>query len=214
MENLKSKDVEEFKARGRYWTFIGYPESMISDWEDKVSELLEYPYAYCIHDKDVLVDTGEVTEHRKAHVHFIIAFNNTTTYNHVLKIAKRLGEISTVKLCINVRNSYNYLIHDTDDSRKKKKFLYSPSERICGNNFDIGCYEQISATEKIAITKELMTLACSGQFYNFLDFTNYVISNYDESKYLNEFISHQSLLNNIVKGNFHKWEMEEKKKNK
>lgn len=201
--------MEDMKSKAKYWAFIGYPESMIEDWESQINGLLQYPFAYCVHDKDVLNDTGEVVEHRKAHVHFILAFNNTTTYNHVLKIAKKLGAINTVEPCINVRYCYDYLIHDTEDSKKKGKYLYSSEERILGNNFDIGSYEQISSSDKIAMTKELMALACSGKFYNFLDFTNHVISNYDD-KYVNEFIAHQSLLNNIVKGNFHKWEMNEK----
>lgn len=201
------------QSKSKYWTFVGYPESMIPNWQVEVGGLLQYPYCYCVHDKDVIKETGEVKEHRKAHVHFIIAFNNTTTYNHALKVAKQLGAINTVEPCINVRHCYDYLIHDTEDAKAKNKYQYSKEERICGNNFDIGSYEQISTAEKTAITKELMALACSGQFYNFFDFTEYVIGHY-EDKYINEFISHQSLLNNIVKGNYHKWEMNEKQKAK
>lgn len=208
MEETNSK-----VGKAKYWSFIGYPESMVENWEEDISRILQLPYAYCVHDKDVLQETGEVVKHRKAHVHFIVAFNNTTTYNHVLKIAKKLGAINTVEACINVRWCYDYLIHDTDDSRNKGKYVYAESERILGNGFDIGSYEQVSTSDKIAMTRELMTLACSGQFYNFLDFTTYVTTNYDD-KYVAEFIAHQSLLNNIVKGNYHKWEMEEKKKEK
>ena len=53
---------------------------------------------------------------------------------------------------------YNYLIHDTEDSRKKHKHQYDKSERITGNNFDIGSYEQLSVDEKNSILVELEKL--------------------------------------------------------
>ena len=132
-------------VKARYWTFVLYPESMIDNWEDQVSYLLQYPFAYCIHDKDI----DSASEQRKIHVHFLIAFTNTTTYSNCLKIAQKLQpSCSYVETVLNVRYMYNYLIHDTDDCRKKNKFVYDPSDRILCNDFDIGNFEQLSKTEK------------------------------------------------------------------
>ena len=41
------------------------------------------------------------------------------------------------------------LIHDTDTCRKQGKELYPPENRITGNNFDIGAYEQVGIAEKM-----------------------------------------------------------------
>ena len=41
------------------------------DWKNEIGDLLGYPYAYCIHDKDKTKD-GEA---RKTHVHMILALS-------------------------------------------------------------------------------------------------------------------------------------------
>ena len=71
----------------RYWWAVMYPENMIDNWEEKIYSLIQYPFAYCIHDKDL---RHEVAEERKKHIHLIIAFNNTTTYNHALNVFRKL----------------------------------------------------------------------------------------------------------------------------
>ena len=141
---------EELKAR--YWQAIMYPENMIEDWENKICELLQVPFAYCIHT----MDTDKKKEKRKIHVHIMIAFTNTTTYRHALSVFKTLeregksampnGAIMRV---ISVRQAFDYLIHDTDDSRKKGKYQYPKEFRILGNNFDIGAYEQLTVVQKL-----------------------------------------------------------------
>ena len=36
----------------RYWTAILYPEHLIEGWQNKIQDMLEVAYCYCIHDKD------------------------------------------------------------------------------------------------------------------------------------------------------------------
>lgn len=145
-------------TKARYWVAVGYPENMVDDWENEIDDLLQLPYAYCVHDKD-LDKSGAP---RKEHMHLILAFPNTTTYNHVLKVVNGLSAdgktaFNDVKPCISVRGSYDYLTHDTDGSRKNGKHLYYMDgvKPTCGNNFDIGSYEQLSLDEKREIKKEL-----------------------------------------------------------
>ena len=93
------------------------------------------------------------SEHRKDHVHLIVAFPNTTTYKHALNVMDLLSAegkkaINKCEAVVGIRNVYDYLIHDTEDCRKKGKEQYDPSERITGNNFDIGAYEQLGTVEK------------------------------------------------------------------
>lgn len=104
--------------KSKYWTAVLYPESMINNWQDKIYDILQVPFCYCIHDKDTLNDSEE---ERKVHVHVVIAFNNTTTYKHALSVFQRLQEsCSYCEQVLNIRYMYDYLIHNTDSCRKQK----------------------------------------------------------------------------------------------
>ena len=61
--------------KNKYWWGVLYPENMIENWKDEISEKLQLPFAYCIHDKC----KDEKGEHRKTHVHLIVAFKNSFT---------------------------------------------------------------------------------------------------------------------------------------
>lgn len=166
-------------TKARYWVGVGYPENMRPDWRDVIGEILQLPYAYCIHDKDKDGDEDD----RKVHVHVIIAFPNTTTYKSALSTLQELSDegkqaFPTVKKVNNVRFMYNYLIHDTEDSRKKHKYQYSPRERITGNNFDIGSYEQLSLDEKNSILVELEKRLFEKGYTNYADFFADVMENF------------------------------------
>ena len=73
--------------KARYWTCVIYPEQLIDNWQDEIDKILQYPYCYILHDKD---HNDSDQEKRKAHYHFIIAFSNTTTYNHALDVFQQL----------------------------------------------------------------------------------------------------------------------------
>ena len=53
--------------KSRYWAAVCYPENMLPDWEKKIDDLLEFPFAYCVHDLD-----HDQSEHRKDHVHIMV----------------------------------------------------------------------------------------------------------------------------------------------
>lgn len=189
--------------KARYWVGVGYPENMIDNWEEEIGEKLQLPYSYCIHDKCTEKD-GKTP--RKTHVHIMVVFPNTTTYNHAISVFKTLekkGSIAFNKIerVLGVRHMYDYLIHDTEDCIKKDKHLYSPSERICGNNFDIGSYEQLSSTEKLDMLDELCDDIIDQNFRNFRQFFLYVREN--RGKEYREIIKANSgLLDRLIKGNY------------
>ena len=144
--------------KARYWQAVMYPENMVEGWQDRIADIVQVPFAYCVHSEAVSYthldvykrqhseDTDEKSEHRKDHIHLIIVFPNTTTYKHAMSVFGLLGDkaLNTCEACVNIRHCYDYLIHDTESCRKAGKHEYDPSERITGNNFDIGAYEQIS----------------------------------------------------------------------
>lgn len=154
-------------VKARYWTVVLYPEDMVQYWERDIDLLLQYPCAYCIHDKDL---NNKFSEYRKTHVHFLIAFPNTTTLNHVIKLFQRLSpNCKYAEAVINIEYMYKYLIHDTENSRKCGKYLYSVEERILVNNFDIGCYIQISSAEKREVWKFLRNFVLNNKICNIVD---------------------------------------------
>ena len=188
-------------SKSKYWVGVCYPENMSSTWQSDISDTVQVPFAYCIHDKDLLKDGDES---RKVHVHIVLVFPNTTTQRHALSVFNLLSASGRVccPMCqpiINIRSKYDYLIHDTEECRKKEKYLYSPSERITGNNFDIGSYEQLSIEEKNDMAMELCNVIVQNNFTNFADFYMFVISNFDR-QYFEIIKSYSGLYDRLIKG--------------
>lgn len=189
----------------KYWWAILYPENMIPTWQDDIDDIIQLPYAYCIHDKDLLHDGDE---DRKVHVHLMIMFPNTTTYKHAMYVFSLLAAegkrcVNKCERIISVRQSYKYLIHDTDKCREKGKYQYFVSDRIEGNCFDIGAYEQLGTEEKQKIRRDLSWEVIQNQFCDYTSFYTYVVSNYD-SEYENILVTYQGHFDKLCKGVYHK----------
>lgn len=190
-------------TKARYWTAVGYVENMREDWQDEIGRLLQYPFVYCIHDKDKQGDGDD----RKTHVHIVVAYGNTTTYKSALALFRKLNKegceaFNTCEPVANIRYMYDYLIHDTEDSRKKGKYQYDRSERIAGNNFDIGTFEQVSIADKKRMRRELGVILFEHGFTNYLHFYMYVCNNMD-SEYEDVLCTYSGHFERLIKGNFH-----------
>lgn len=148
--------AREAGESAKYWEGILYQENMIENWKDEICRKIQRPFVYCEHSKDKMVKEGE----RKNHLHLIIAWDAPTTKSwalYVMNTLSKQGETCcpVIEPCRDIRNCYDYLIHDTEDARKKGKYQYLPEDRVEGNGFDIGCYEQISSTDKIVMSIEI-----------------------------------------------------------
>lgn len=194
--------------KARYWIGVLYPENMINDWEKEIGDIVQVPYAYCIHDADL---AGKEDE-RKLHVHLILIFSNTTTYSHAFKVfdllsKKGLRAINTCQAIVSIRGAYDYLIHDTETARKQNKKQYDPNLRITGNNFDIGAYEQLGLVEKNEMCNYLCNIIITEKFTNFVDFYEYCLLDlFDEdSNYFEIVKSYSGLFERLTKGNFQKY---------
>lgn len=191
--------------KARYWSAVAYPENMINNWEEEISGILQMPFEYALHDKDTEKD-GKTP--RKAHIHLTLPFSGPATLNSVLKIVNRLSKpgsicCSTAEAIINIRYMHNYLLHDTEDARKKHKFQYDASSRISGNGFDIGTYEQTSVQDKLRMTRELGDVIIREGFTNFIDFYQYVLTNFSDDYF--EILEVKSgFFERLTKGNFQK----------
>lgn len=193
--------------KARFWTAVLYQENMRENWQEDIGDTLQTPYAYCCHTKD----KDSKSEHRKDHVHIILAFPNTTTYKHAMNVFDLLSAegkraLNKCEAVIGIRNMYDYLIHDTDDCRKKGKELYPVEARITGNNFDIGAYEQLSAAEKNEMFIQIGEAIREYGFTNYMDLYEYVIDNYEDINYLEVFRTYSSHFERLTKGNYQRWE--------
>ncbi|MEF2860074.1 MAG: Rep family protein, partial [Collinsella sp.] len=74
-------------AKARYWWAVLYQENMRPDWRETIDDLLQLPYAYCEHT----ADKDSRSEHRKDHVHIIVAKSNTTSYKHIMEVFNLLS---------------------------------------------------------------------------------------------------------------------------
>lgn len=188
-------------TKARYWVAVAYLENMHPNWREALGEILQLPYAYCVHDKDK--DGDE--EDRKTHVHIMVAFPNTTTYKAALGVLQGVSApgkqaVNTVQKVHNVRFMWEYLIHNTEDARKHKKHQYDPAERITGNNFDIGNYEQLSLDEKSSMLVELEKMLFDGYYTNYANFYLDVATKFPGPEYLTLVRSHSGHFERLTKG--------------
>lgn len=185
-------------SKAKYWTAVLYPESLIDNWQVLCNDLLQVPFSYCIHDKDKDGHNGD----RKPHVHFILCFPNTTTYKHALETFQRIQpNCNYCEQVLNIRYMYNYLIHNTESCKKAKKYLYDVSERVEGNNFDIGSFEQLSLTDKNEMLEKLCDFIIEQKYDNFTDFFIDFKCNFDKS-YFEIVRSYSGMLERLCKGNY------------
>ena len=205
----KENEIELPSEKARYWCAVLYPENMIDDWQNQIGDKLQMPFCYCVHDSDV----DKAGEHRKTHVHVMICYTNTVRASAVYKVFDRLSKtgyrcLSTIEPVNNVRHMYEYLIHNTESARKQKKFQYDKAQRICGNNFDIGSFEQISVAEKSQMCKEICQFIIDNGFINFTDFYEAFLLKFD-SGYFSIIQTYSGLFERLCKGN---WQRQAKKR--
>lgn len=193
--------------KARFWTGVLYPENMREDWEVAIGDIVQYPYAYCKHTQD----KDSKSEHRKDHVHIILAFPNTTTYKHAMGVfgllsAEGKKALNKCEAVIGIRNVYDYLIHDTETCKKQGKELYDPSERVTGNNFDIGAYEQLGTAEKNEMFLEMGEAIREHGFTNYMDFYEFVVDTYEDMNYIEVMRSYSGHFERMTRANFQRWE--------
>lgn len=187
------------EIRAREWFVVLYPESMLPDWTDKIYDVLQCPFAYCIH----YLDRDMKSEHRKTHVHLLLHFEDQKTERQVFKLVNRLAllgkncaaPISDREVVIDIRHCYDYLIHNTESCKRTGKELYPTTSRIEGNNFDIGMYEKLSEVEKEEIILDLKWFILDKVITNFRLF-EILVSREERFQNLD-----QKLLSQILRGN-------------
>lgn len=197
-------------GENRYFWGSCYPENMIPNWKEEIDFILQKPFAYCVHNADKAI----VSEDRKEHVHIILAYGNNSTSKAACRLLNKLSLPGKqccpfVEACDDVGYCYEYLIHNTDNAKKKGKHLYQQSERITGNGFDIGLYVQLTKAEKDQLLSDLEDFIIDNGVMNFIELVENVKHGMDR-KYLEIVRTYQSYLNNLCKGAYHRFEIARK----
>lgn len=135
--NLKSK----------YWTFIGYPESLPNDWEKYLTTEVGLPIAVSpLHDADLNADDSE----KKPHYHFILCYTHSTTFSCIKKITDRLN-CPIPKPISSIKGLYRYFTHE--DNPEKAQYDKKDIRHL--NGFCLSDYVSLSGSDKDAFFDEI-----------------------------------------------------------
>lgn len=154
--------------KGRIWGSVGYPESLPSDWLDRLQETGLQIAISPLHDKD-LDPTGEP---KKAHYHVLINYDGPTTHNHVKELCTSLNMVNPIKL-ESLRGMFRYHIHQDNP----EKYQYNDSERILLNGFDRNAVNELTRTEINKYKKELIIFIEDNNIMEYSDLLKVLIDN-------------------------------------
>lgn len=174
--------------KARYWASVGYPESLPSDWLDKLRETGLQVAISPLHDQDVN-PTGEV---KKEHYHFIFAYEGPTTYNNVKSLCESFNMTIPIKL-ESVRGMYRYHLH-LDNPEKHQ---YDDRDRILLNGFDSNLVNELTKTEVNKFKKEILLFIEDNNILEYCDLLTTLLDN-DMAQLVDVATSHTILFNTFI----------------
>lgn len=169
-------------TKTRYIAFIGYPESLPEDWEDRM-EQFGVPIAVSpLHDmdqtervfEDLRPEEQEIvknggTIYKKPHYHFMYIAKNPVTLESVRKKLKRvLGDktVSHLEIISSVPYYFLYLTHESKDAINKGKFKYDKKDIKYFGGFDIDRYIVLDDSEKRELKNKLLGIVRNEHIVN------------------------------------------------
>lgn len=182
--------------KGRIWASVGYPESLPTDWKEKLIETGLQIAISPLHDKDI-DPTGEA---KKPHYHIIFNYEGPTTYNHVKELCDSLNMTIPIKL-ESLRGMYRYHIHIDNP----EKYQYDDRDRVLLNGFDPKSVDALTVTEIDKLTTEILAFIDDNDIYEYSDLL-YEFRINDLVNMLNVAKSHTILFNTYIRSKRHKRE--------
>ncbi len=164
-------DIENKNVKGRDWTFIVYPESAPKAWREILDDThlrwVESP----LHDRDVNPD-GEI---KKAHWHILLSYDGPVNLVAVKKLTDKLNAPNPQKISSS-KGLVRYMAHLDNP----EKFQYPVADIKGHNGADIAAYFELTATNKLAIMKEIVRYIYENGVDNYSDFLMFCIENRDD----------------------------------
>ena len=119
--------MSEREKRYRNFVAIGYPESLVPDWLDKLSDT-HIPFVISpLHDKDI----NPNKETKKEHYHIMMLYDAPHTYQQAQEVFSMIGA-TKCEIVNSTRGQARYLCHLDN----QEKYQYSISDVKCLNGVD------------------------------------------------------------------------------
>lgn len=144
----------------RNWAFVCYPDSLPSNWQDILIES-GIPFAISpLHDKDINPDNTI----KKPHYHVILSYDNTTTYNNVVRFLEPFN-CPIPQPLESVKGYYRYLTHKDNP----EKYQYDESDILCFNGFDSSNFTELTKSQIDAIKYEIIDFILENNILEYSD---------------------------------------------
>lgn len=155
-------------VKKRNWTFVLYPESAPSDWQEQIKLSGLMSAISPLHDKD----TNPTGEAKKAHYHILLVYSGPTTYNAVAKFTASLNATIPQPL-ESVRGMYRYFSHKDNP----EKYQYNESDIITVNGFNIADLVELSKSEVNEIKAKVLRLIREIDIIEYADLVDFLTDN-------------------------------------
>lgn len=159
---------EKKSTKKRNWAFVCYPESLPTDWVDKLQQTGLQVAISPLHDKD-LNPTGEL---KKPHYHVILCYSGPTSYNVVKNLTEEMNAPIPVAL-EQVRGYYRYLTHKDNP----EKAQYNENDIKTLNGFNISDFVELTKSEVFSIKVKVQTLICEKEITEYAVLCDYLLHN-------------------------------------
>lgn len=156
-------------SRVRNWSFVVYPESLPSDWVDKLTDLHIPAVVSPLHDKDTNADGTP----KKSHYHVLLLFDGKKSFDQVKEISQGVFGGTIPVDCKNVRGMVRYFIHMDNP----EKFQYPMSELRAFNGADIDKHFNLSSVCRHDALRDMRQFIRTNSIYSFADFLDYCDDN-------------------------------------
>lgn len=174
--------------KARYWACVGYPESLPTDWLEKLRETGLQVAISPLHNKD----TNPTGEEKKEHYHIIFAYEGPTTYNNVRSLCETFNMTIPIKL-ESVRGMYRYHLHLDNP----EKYQYDDRDRILLNGFDSNSVNELTKTEVNKIKKEILSFIVDNDILEYADLLTTLLES-DMNQFVDVASSQTLLFNTFI----------------
>ena len=174
----------------RYWSCIGYPESLPEDWKQVLTETGLPVCISPLHDRDKNETTDET---KKPHYHILLCYDGPTTKENVKTLTDKLNSPMPVPVD-SVRGAVRYMTHKDNP----EKFQYEEKDIQTLNGFDLESFCELTAGEVNHILTDLVTLIREKQFTEYADLIDH-LQDSGEVDTLNVAMSHTYFLDAYLK---------------
>ena len=174
-------------TKTRYFWFIIYPESIPSDWQERLIKLGLAMAVSPLHNRDEKKDKAtwdnnndlivNGKHYKKPHYHVLyIAKNPVTTESVRKKIKRALGvkAVSHIEIVDSVENAFKYLTHESTDAVKKNKHKYDKKNIIYINDFDIDRYIVLDESQKRELKNSLLNVIRKEHLVNVIHLLDFI----------------------------------------